>query len=106
MISCEILLNAGDEQLEEKAVKSWDEFMGGNISYYLKVPLKNSGGIPQLSIVDHFSKSNRPKAWKATDMKIENTVPILGLDLSDGIECDFQCSSTVIVKVTLNLTDK
>jgi len=105
-ITCEIDEIAEVQQLERKAVPSWDEFMKGIIQYYLEMPLKKSGEIANPTIVEHFCKLNRPKAWKGTDLRIEQTIPVIGNDFfSDNMEgeCQLGKTPTIIVKVAIQL---
>ena len=71
------------ELLRQKAVPSMDEFMEGKIEYYLSVPtiLDDNIYVPQpLVLCPEFSKASRPASWKNTDLKIQSTLPLLGID--------------------------
>ena len=71
------------ELLRQKAVPSMDEFMEGKIEYYLSVPttLDDNIYVPQpLILFPEFSKTSRPASWKSADLKIQSTLPLLGID--------------------------
>ena len=77
----------GDEEIEErlsrKAVGSMDLFMEGKIDYYVEVPTwqSNDGTFEARPLVfTNFTKANRPKAWKSTDVRLQETLPLLGND--------------------------
>lgn len=81
--------SAGSSQIDspqllaKKAVPTMDGFMEGELEYYLSVPTKLDGDVyvPQRLVVSpEFSKASRPSAWKNTDLKIQSTLPILGID--------------------------
>jgi tRNA(Ile)-lysidine synthase TilS/MesJ/uncharacterized protein (DUF924 family) len=62
--------------LETKAVPSFQHFMNGTVEYY--VALHESGGEDDKPLgFGKFSKANRPDAWKATDLRIQDTLPLL-----------------------------
>ena len=61
--------------LAQKACNDMDDLMKGTISYYLKIP-KSASSSP-LQIAGHLTKSNRPPAWKNTDSKVQDTLPLV-----------------------------
>ena len=78
-----------EASVKQKAVPSMDSFMEGFIEYYLEVPTKpkdetknekdESDYSPMsLVFVDSFKKQTRPPAWKNSDEKIQETLPLLG----------------------------
>ncbi|KAL7541249.1 hypothetical protein ACHAXR_010754 [Thalassiosira sp. AJA248-18] len=69
--------------LQTKAVQNMEQLMAGDIQYYMKVPIVSEASRPQPLIrVKGFTKSTRPAAWKGFDLKVECTLPLLGVDQS------------------------
>jgi hypothetical protein len=95
-ISSEIV-NATDEVAENllstKALGCMEDLMTGNIEYYLKVPVT---GI--VAMVAGFTKQTRPAAWKGFDLKVESTLPLLGVD-----PCSEEFEKNALIKVHLFL---
>ena len=56
--------------------------MTGGIQYYMKVPIIGGGSPCPLARISGFTKPTRPAAWKAVDLKVESTLPLLGVDES------------------------
>ncbi|KAL7558810.1 hypothetical protein ACA910_018308 [Epithemia clementina (nom. ined.)] len=89
--------NEWDFLLEEKAFASMDDFMAGSFSYYLQVP----SGVGSL-VFRTFTKANRPRAWKGIDTKIQDTLPLLGVE--DCASKNRQKDSTsFLVKISYHL---
>lgn len=87
--------------LEHKAVKTMETFMTGNIEYYVKV-LKSKPS--SLLFSPEFSKASRPPAWKNTDAKIQNTLPLLANEeaaLVDTLD-DFDVARVVMKLNSIN----
>jgi hypothetical protein len=87
--------------LEKKAFVSWEDFMYGNLQYFLTVPIVNET-IQPLVFVSGFQKSYRPKAWKNCDLKIQTFLPILGNSM-ESVHALSIGSETALVEVTLSL---
>lgn len=106
-ISAEIVsANEDSILLKKKAIQNIEDLMSGEINYYLYVLEKVTGEIHPLTIVDSFCKETRPVSWKNCDLKVEETLPILGNDvettklLADSTALDL---STRLVKICLKL---
>lgn len=94
-----------EKLLSKKAIRDMDHLMGGEFSYYLKCPkfcptgdsTKNS----MLTVVKSFTKQTRPAALKGVDMKIQNTLPFVGISAvaSDIMPLDFLFGQSQIVKI-------
>ena len=88
--------------LKGKAVPSMDHFMKGYIKYYLEVPctVQSSEMSPApLVFTSSFRKDTRPAAWKCTDDKIQDTLPLLGVSEIPGHVAEG--SQMALVRVTL-----
>lgn len=69
--------------LKERALESIDQLMQGSIQYYLQVPITSDGFMSNpLVFVTGYTKPTRPTAWKGFDLKVEQTLPLLGVDYS------------------------
>ena len=83
--------------LNQKAVASMDHFMDGRIEYYLEVPtvLRDHEYVlrPLMLLSEGFSKHSRPSAWKGSDLKIQSTLPLLGMPKTDNNKDDDKGSS-------------
>jgi hypothetical protein len=104
--------------VSRKAVRSMDHFMTGSFEYYLEVPCIPTESPGCASEVLHlvqapmplmfeakFRKSTRPPAWKNTDEKIQDTLPLLSVAESSheaNVGESMAAQSTVIVRVTLD----
>jgi hypothetical protein len=71
--------------LEQKALVSIDDLLEGSISYYVQVPTwenMETGGTfdPRPLVFAKFNKKTRPRAWRGLDVKIQETLPLLGND--------------------------
>lgn len=84
-----------DSLLAQKAIKSMEAFMDGQMEYYLEVPTKATKAkvdgetekasdnnhaqfVPNpLVFISNFSKATRPSSWKSVDDKIQTILPLL-----------------------------
>ena len=83
LISGESGVIAAECFLKEKALTSMEQLMQGNIQYYLQIPVGSASSLPNpLIFVKGFTKPTRPSAWKGFDLKVEQTLPLLGIDHS------------------------
>jgi len=68
--------------INKRAVSSMEELMNGKIGYFIETPMvydkKNDRFIPRPLVFRHFSKTDRPRAWKNSDLRIQTTLPLLG----------------------------
>ena len=88
-----------DALLETPALASMKDLMRGSFSYYLRVPVvsmdnKNNHNNETTShengsetnvvrlVFTKFTKATRPRAWKGFDTKVQETLPLLGMDSS------------------------
>jgi len=96
--------------LQTKVFNNMEELMAGKVEYHMKVPLINGKSPCPLVRVNGYTKSTRPKSWKGVDLKVESTLPLLGVDhsvlenetVSDSTNCD---DTWALVKVQLVLQD-
>jgi hypothetical protein len=122
---------SGDDEKEalltRKAVPDMDSFMDGYIQYYVEARAwttgignsdpANSFG-PRPLVFDTFTKSTRPLAWKNTDTKLQEKLPLLGCDqlslsaLKDPIGCSAvhvdetgatRVNPVILIKITLEV---
>ena len=74
--------------LDKKAVSSMESFLDGEVEYFVSVPTfwdnTSKGFVPRPLIFRTFSKSDRPRAWKGCDLRIQSTLPVVGVDDSNG----------------------
>jgi hypothetical protein len=67
--------------LKEKALDSMEQLMSGQLQYHLQVPIVKEDAAPNpLVFVKGYTKPTRPAAWKGFDLKVEQTLPLLGID--------------------------
>jgi hypothetical protein len=99
-----------------KAVRSMDHFMTGSLEYYLEVPCTPAESPSGASELFHhvpiplvfeakFRKGTRPPAWKNTDEKIQDALPLLSVPESspqDKVKEAVAAQTTLIVRVTLD----
>jgi hypothetical protein len=98
-----------EKLLKEKALDTMEQLLSGNFHYYLQAPIIKQGSLPEpLVFVTGYKKPTRPAAWRGFDLKVEQTLPLLGNDHSrldhifdDGLERYGQ--TWVLVKVQLTL---
>ncbi|KAG7337842.1 tRNAIle-lysidine synthetase [Nitzschia inconspicua] len=95
--------------LAKRAVSSMENFMNGKIEYYLEVrAVSDTSHSPSLLVFGQFNKSNRPEAWKNSDLKIQSTLPLLCIDNAneDTNNQDTDGSpttTTTLIRVSLEL---
>ncbi len=65
---------------KKRAVQDFESLMKGQICYFLEVLESRDGKQPSLVFVEKFTKKTRPPCWKNVDLKIESTLPLLGID--------------------------
>lgn len=72
------------ELLKTKALKHLEDLMKGSITYYIAAPINDGESIPSplVHFERGFTKPSRPAAWKSLDLKVESTLPLLGIDQS------------------------
>ena len=110
-----------EKKLEIKAIPSMDHLMCGVVEYYLEAPTWQSvdgSFAPSPLIFTDFTKRNRPQAWKNTDIKLQEHLPLLGndskaldalqnLNWSDAAHIkmngDIEQNPKVVVQITLQL---
>lgn len=99
-------------KLGHRALVSMDNFMQGFIEYYLLAPtwLVDGCSRPRALVFTKFTKATRPQAWKNSNLKIQETLPLLGNDeiatgsLPDHHSIDdktLKISPLALIKVTL-----
>ncbi|KAL7545048.1 hypothetical protein ACHAWF_008414 [Thalassiosira exigua] len=93
--------------LQTKALRNMEHLMAGDVEYFIKVPIIDSLPCP-LVRVSGFTKPTRAAAWKGFDLKVERTLPLLGVDqsfLNGDINTDFEeyGKSWTLVNVRLRL---
>jgi len=102
--------NDWDNMLEQKALGSMDDLLEGSFCYYLVVqawPDKAGDFKGQPLVFRSFKKANRPRSWKGADLKIQDTLPLLGCDdlahntLKSLV--DDQAKQNLLVKITYRL---
>jgi hypothetical protein len=59
--------------LAKKAILSMETFMDGKVEYFVQATARPL-------VFRRFSKTDRPKAWKNCDLRIQSTLPVLGID--------------------------
>ena len=88
--------------LKVKAVKDVQRVLTGKIEYYIEVLETEDGERPPLVFIENFTKETRPPCWKNADLRVEATLPILGVDKTyiygNSASCRTRC-----VKVSLSL---
>ena len=93
--------------LTKKALESIEDLMSGEIEYYLKVSRTKGGQLQPLILVDKFTKETRPYCWKNCDLRVEATLPLLGIDTkteqTDTEKANLNNNNTELVKISLKL---
>lgn len=85
----EVSDDVAEKLLNTKVFKNAEQLMSGDIQYHLNVPVKIGANEPRpLVRVAGFTKFNRPAAWKGVDLKVETTLPLLGVDQSVVSDAD------------------
>lgn len=70
-----------EKLLKEKALDTMEQLLSGDFHYYLQVPIIKHGCSPEpLVFVKGYTKPTRPAAWRGFDLKVEQTLPLLGTD--------------------------
>ncbi len=96
-----------DALLNEKAVLSMEKFMDGEVEYFVSAPAigeENSGTCATRPLVFRsFSKADRPKAWKGCDLRIQSTIPVLGIDPSIPKDAEGSDKSECLIRVSMAL---
>ena len=113
---CDMATPDRESLIRRKAVLSMQHFMEGFVEYYLEVPSERVDSdvvtdtaasdyrpVPLL-FVSSFRKSNRPPAWKNTDEKIQEILPVLGLseDSSQDLKNSNGEKPVSLVRVSLD----
>jgi hypothetical protein len=113
--------------LNQRAIASMDDLMTGRITYFLQARTWRSTALAAVAftvrplVLDDFTKATRPEAWKNTDTKIQEILPLAGVDaetaaaMKDPMGCgachvndvtgETEANPFVLVKVTLVLVD-
>lgn len=70
--------------LKTKALKDVEDLMKGSITYFIAAPINDGESVPRplVHYDSGFTKPSRPFAWKGFDLKVESTLPLLGIDQS------------------------
>lgn len=109
-ISSEIVnatYEVAEKLLNTKALKCMEDLMNGNIQYYLNVPVTSVTTMPvPLVRVAGFTKQTRPAAWKGFDLKVESTLPLLGIDPSVTAENPQEFEKNALIRVHLILNSQ
>lgn len=66
--------------IRRKVFLSMDSFMVGVFEYYLNVPSVRENEAPHPLVMRTFTKQSRPIAWRGIDTKIQEFIPLLGVD--------------------------
>ena len=75
-------------KLKQKAVPNMNALMDGDIEYFLEVPTwrRRNGELHHSPLVfSRFTRDNRPQCWKDTDSKVQNALPILGIECEEKV---------------------
>ena len=114
-VSAEILSNVKETEstkmIQTKALKDMDDLMKGSITYYIAAPINDGESLPNplVHFGEGFSKPSRPTGWKGFELKVESTLPLLGIDQSklDNNSLSFAAEdyghTWTVVKVNLDL---
>ena len=75
-----------NELLQRKAFECLEQLMSGDVHYFISAPIAVEGDLPRpLAVVSGFTKQTRPTAWKGSDLKVESTLPLLGVNTCDDV---------------------
>ncbi|GKY95694.1 hypothetical protein MPSEU_000530300 [Mayamaea pseudoterrestris] len=69
--------------LDQRAVTTMDDLMNGRISYCLQARTWSDElgqRVIRPLVFQRFTKATRPEAWKSTEVKIQETLPLAGAD--------------------------
>ena len=96
-----------DALLNKKAVLSMEKFMDGEVEYFVPTPAVGEDS-PETSTIKplvfrSFSKADRPKAWKGCDLRIQSTIPVLGIDPSISKDAEGSSKSERLIRVSMTL---
>lgn len=96
-----------DILLNKKAVLSMEKFMDGEVEYFVPAPAVGEDN-PETSAIKplvfrSFSKADRPKAWKGCDLRIQSTIPVLGIDPSISKDAEGSSESERLIRVSMAL---
>ena len=85
-----------------------EAFMDGEIEYFVAAPASDDDAVKPL-VFCSFSKANRPRAWKSSDLRIQATLPLLAIDESsiskDGGEGHTKAERLIRVSIALRNGD-
>lgn len=101
-ITAACMEDEADALCKSKALSDIDQLMLGDICYFVKAPIPPGHSFPrQLTMMSGFKKRTRPAAWKGLDLRIEQTLPLLGVNHS----CDDEVGDVTwaLIKVRLSL---
>ncbi len=93
--------------LAKKAVVCMEAFMDGKVEYFVAASAAAIDAVKPL-VFRSFSKVDRPKAWKNCDLRIQTTLPLLGVDDSNVSKDDNstrECSDKMehLIRVSMAL---
>lgn len=105
-IKCELLPKSegNTNLLKQKAIQNFESFMTGQIHYYLEVLETEDEERPPLVFIESFTKATRPPCWKNADLRIESTLPLLGIDTAFVHDNPASCHGRY-VKISIALND-
>eukprot|EP00533_Pseudo-nitzschia_delicatissima_P003670 CAMPEP_0116108408 /NCGR_PEP_ID=MMETSP0327-20121206/16769_1 /TAXON_ID=44447 /ORGANISM="Pseudo-nitzschia delicatissima, Strain B596" /LENGTH=775 /DNA_ID=CAMNT_0003601317 /DNA_START=329 /DNA_END=2656 /DNA_ORIENTATION=- len=96
-------LQSPENLLAKKAVLSMEAFMEGKVEYFVAAPASETDEVKPL-VFRSFSKLDRPRAWKNCDLRVQTTLPLLGIDES-LISKDSKTERLVRVSMILKNSD-
>lgn len=87
------------------------QFMQGFVEYYLEVPTiqyekgenETAYSLSPIIFAPSFNKETRPPAWKNTDEKLQEILPLLGVSLESAQELKNQTSDNPVAIVRIAL---
>ena len=96
--------NEADALCKKKALADIEQLMLGDICYFVKAPIPTGHELPlPLVMMSGFKKHTRPAAWKGLDLRIEQTLPLVGVDPSGDDETGDM--TWALIKVRLHLKE-
>jgi hypothetical protein len=108
--------SSSETLLVKKAVPSMESFMDGTIEYFIAAPAyrEEASGtlVPRPLVFRSFSKSDRPRAWKNCDLRIQTTLPVLGVNNSANSKTEHSddkaqyINSECLIRVSITLTER
>jgi len=113
---CDVSESEKDALVKRKAISSMSHFMEGLVEYYLELPSRRITAEDEaddsetsfepypLVFISSFRKTNRPGAWKNTDEKLQEILPLLGLtdDAFQVLKSADNDKPVKLVRVTLD----